>query len=322
MRILNKKISLVAIFAIAFTIIISLFIVNNGQIQNSNTDSLTGNKVSIATVASSDSEEPVVQAYMDSSIDSMENHLRDIINAKEIKVKILSINQTNHSYYMPDAINQNYLNYMFSTKYGYEITDTCSLVAMTMAILYIESINDELAITYETTSTYAKDCLVFFELYEISVAEGNVYVGDNQTGTYLNTFYTILNQFYENHGYDEVPIECLSYASNIMNNVYNHAYVPAILSIEGISYENNVYDMHSVVLCGYYNYETKYKLYPWYNYVVGYEYNEDYKVEVVINGWRGGTDGNIGNHLQLILYTDNANYAHVCHINGWLDYYE
>ena len=26
--------------------------------------------------------------------------------------------------------------------------------------------------------------------------------------------------------------------------------------------------------------------------------------------------------LQLLIYDDNANYAHICHINGWLDYYE
>lgn len=327
MRILNKKISLVAIFIISITIILSIYSISSTEPQTTIQNSSTSEEYLVAqgtgATTYSEEEDKIPQAYLNYSFSAMEYNLKEIVKRKDDKVTIDSVTQVSPYYLMPDNISQSELNNEYKKNHNIAINGTCTLVAMVSAILYIEKINDELAITYDNLPDSDKAYKIFEELYNISVDMGNNYSNvAGARGTAIDTIEEIFWQFYYNHGHQNVNINDYLFTSNVQNNVYNTAYAPSILSLYDYWVNGEFGEFHSVVLCGYYEYKVIYRLYPWYKLISGVKHTAYYKVFVVCNGWSSANDYEIGNHFQLLVYDDNAYYSHICNVEDWLDYYE
>lgn len=264
------------------------------------------------------------QAYLDYSISAMENHLKEIVKRKDDKVTIDSVTEVSHSYFMPDNLSQAGLNSQYeNNNNGVQINGTCTLVAMVSTILFIETINDELAIDYDNVSDSEKAYKIFEELYNISVNMGNNYcVIAGAQGTAIDTIEEIFWHFYSNHGHENVNINDYLFTNNIQSNLNSTAYPPTILSLYDYWLNNSFGEFHSVVLCGSYEYKVIYRLYPWYNLISGVKHTAYYKVFVVCDGWRDANDFEIGDHLQLLVYDDSAYYSHICNVEDWAEYYE
>lgn len=326
MNILNRKSSIIAIFIILVVVVISMFCINyetrnSYNISNINADD-RGINLSQDSISTYSTEGDVIpQSYMDTSISSMENHLREIVKRKDDKVTIVSVTKTNQSYFIPKNFSQATFNANYNLRHNVSITGTCSLVAMVSTILYIENINEELAISYENISEADKPYRIFEELYNISLNMGNNYISANgSTGTNRETIDEILVHFYVNHGY-YINVNDFIYRQNIQNNIYANFYPPTILSIYDYYYNGGNGGNHSVVLAGALDYTVVYKVYPWYNAVLGNKKTAYYKAFVICNGWNNNSNGQIGENLQLLIYDDNANFAQIVNIEDWLDFY-
>lgn len=322
MNVLNKKVAIISIFIVLAVLVIAMFCINyetrnSSYISNISAEDGASNlsQDSISTYST------MPQSYMDTSISSMENHLREIVNRKDDKVTITSLTDTNHSFFLPLNFSQSTFNAKYKQKHHISITGTCSLVAMVSTVLYIEHINDELTISYDNVTETEKPFKIFEELYDISTSLGNNYIANNgTTGTNRDTFDDILLQFYSDHGYS-IDINDYVYSQNIQNNIYANSYPPTILSIYQYYYNGSIRGNHSVVLAGAYDYKVVYRVYPWYNLVFGVEKKAEYKAFVICNGWEDCSDGEIGENLQLLVYDDSASFAQIVNIEDWLDYY-
>ena len=107
MNILNRKSSIIAIFIILVVVVISMFCINyetrnSYNISNINADDrgINLSQDSISTYSTTEGD-VIPQSYMDTSISSMENHLREIVKRKDDKVTIVSVTKTNQSYFIP-----------------------------------------------------------------------------------------------------------------------------------------------------------------------------------------------------------------------------
>ncbi len=333
-EILFSKKSIIVILILFFVltfIFLSVHCINtsNPTVKSNNSttiDKSASSNPTVNTFASSNN----IDSYMDRSESSALNHLRSIIKRRGSSQKeavILSEKIVNQLYFVSPNLNQAELNNDLKKLLGTqeEITNTCTLVAITMAKSIID-FNSNLRIDYDDGGNEdVRNLLIFKELYKIATSRLiNADYSSSGSGTPISKIHAILKKYYADHGYFGVNIISEAYSKNVMTNLTNYCVVPTVLTIDNYYYNGYYYTdaMHSVTIKGGIVYEIEYKQYVSKYDIVGRKIKKQFCLFVISNGWHNSKDDNFGDTVQLLIFEDDASYAHQVSISGWLDYEE
>lgn len=319
--IFNNKVSLIFIVVlflfIMFSITIFYYTNSVSNLEKQDLNNVNSNHKSESDLSLTLSDASSSDCNILYSLNDAINKIKEILDKRESdRISIVKTKEISHSYFLATNYAQSTYNELYEIQNETKINGTCTLIAMLSIVRFIERINPELTIEYDTIGgNFFKDFLIFQELCEISMSMGNNY--NSSSGTLINTKKAILNQFYQNHGYN-VDVTDKYFYNNIIENL-NKAYAPAALSIRNYNGTNGG---HCVALLGSYTFNIEYKVYPWYNSVIGNKESANFTIYVICDGWNDSDDGEIGSNLQLLVYEDEAYFAHISEINEWMDYYE
>lgn len=330
---LSSKKSIIAICILFFTILIiaiSMCCLTTNEPRQANIQATTSANQEISASNSESSTLAYIEganAHVDTLHIGALTHMRIIIRTRGSKNKqavILSETEDSFSYFMIPNLNQTYYNnLLYQNSYvSNEITGTCTLIAIVMAKNIID-MNDNIKVNYaDNGNKELRNLLMLKDLYEIST---NLYHNDystsnNNIGTQRNTICEIIKSYFDKYGINlEVTDEY--YSSNVRDNIYKNYEVPTVLSINKFYSGGNKYDCgHSVVVQGAYVYKVEYRTYSSKYDLVGLKHNKYFYIYVISDGWHNASDDKFGEHLQLLVFEDEADFAHDNSIKGWMNY--
>lgn len=329
--ILFSKKSIIVILILLFVLTFIFLSVNcikpNTSTIELNNSTAIDNSASTNSTVNTFSSSNNVDSYMDRSEDRAINHLRSIIKKRGSSQKeavILSEKVVNELYFVSPNLNQAELNYNLKKLLGTqeEITNTCTLIAIAMAKNIID-FNSNLRIDYDDGGNEdVRNLLVFKELYEIATsALFNIDYSSNG-GTPISDIHAIVRKYYAGHGYFDVSIINEAYTKNVMTNLTNYCVVPTVLTIDNYYYNGYLYNnsAHSVTIKGGIVYEIEYRQFISKYDIVGRKIKKQFCLFVISNGWHNSNDSDFGDTVQILVFEDDASYAHQVSLPGWLDY--
>ncbi|MBD5099755.1 MAG: hypothetical protein HDT29_00395 [Clostridiales bacterium] len=330
---LTSKKSIIAISVLFLTILImtiSMCCFNDNRYSthaSSNLDTLSAadSDSNISTYGYYDDATAYIDYDLKMALSDISNIIQARNNGSEKEIKIISLTESDYSYFTTPNLSQSYYNKKLKENNYIQnnITNTCSLIAMIM-VINIMSLNSDLEIEYnDNGNAEVRNILIFKDLYEIAtdLYKNNYSISSDSSGTKTSTISKILQSYYAKHGIN-IDISENYFYDNVRDSLYDKVRIPAVLSIYKYYAENTYYDNigHSVALKGEIIYETKYRYYKSKYDLIGTLYTKDFYLFVISDGWYNCDDEEIGDNLQILVIEDDSDYAHECGFKGWLDY--
>lgn len=250
------------------------------------------------------------------------NRIKNIVKTRGSGITQISVNRSEYAYFAPKNISQIEFNDKFNAKYGLNIKNTCSLIAIEIMTDVIMQISDFVDMKYPNYSTEELQLTIIKELYDIAVSFGNDCSTTNpKAGTYINTIQRIIEKYFANHNY-EFPvsydvIDSKGGFTYLREYLVDKAFAPAILTTNNLYLESIFQGSgnHSFVIVGGYHYTVKYKKIS----NLFKTLTCDFYAIVICDGWKHyNVNDTIGSNLQLLVIEDDAQKFYLNNIDEWM----